>query len=231
MDNMVRVFIGFDKKEEIAFHVLSRSIIKHASKPVAIIPVALDHLNGVFTRPYDQLQSTEFAFSRFLVPWMCNYQGWAVFMDCDMLVASDIYKLWQQRDPQYALQVVKHDYTPRDQVKFLNNAQSVYKKKNWSSFMLMNCEQCKTLTPEYVGTATGLELHQFKWLDNDQQIGDLSISWNYLVGEYSQDIDVDNYHYTRGGPWFDNWRDGEHAQIWRDELREMLSVDNKIVKI
>ena len=31
--------------------------------------------------------------------------------------------------------------------------------------MLMNCRKCTTLTPDYVNKASGLELHQFKWLE------------------------------------------------------------------
>ena len=161
---MIRVFIGYDAREAIAFSVLEHSIHRRASAPVAIAPVMLDQLKAVYRRERNPLQSTDFSFSRFLTPWLCGYEGWAVFMDCDQLVLDDIAKLWALRDERYAVQVVKHNHVPKEQVKFLGEKQSKYEKKNWSSVMLMNCAKCRALTPEYVNTASGLELHQFKWL-------------------------------------------------------------------
>ena len=125
------------------------------------------------------LSSTEFSFSRFIVPHLMNYQGWALFMDCDMLMEDDINELWRLRDDRYAVQVCKHDYTFKSKVKFLNQTQTVYPKKNWSSFMLMNCKKCTTLTFDYVNSASGLELHQYKWLESEELIGDLLLEWNW----------------------------------------------------
>ena len=145
---MIRVFVGYDPREAVAYGVLAHSISTRASQPVAIAPVMLSQLQGVYRRERNPLQSTDFSFSRFLTPWLCDYRGWAIFMDCDMLVLDDIAKLWALRDDRYAVQVVKHHHVPKEEVKFLGATQSKYEKKNWSSVMLMNCERCAALTPE-----------------------------------------------------------------------------------
>lgn len=178
---MIRIFVGWDSKESIAASVLTHSIQRRSSKPVSIAEVRLEQLKDVFTRERHPLQSTEFSFSRFLVPSLCDFEGWALFMDSDMLCQDDIAKLWDLRDDDYAVQVVQHDYQPTEITKFLNQPQTPYQKKNWSSVMLFNNARCKALTPEYVNTATGLELHQFKWLGDDRLIGALPEEWNHLV--------------------------------------------------
>jgi hypothetical protein len=175
------VFIGWDPHESIAASVLAHSIQRRSSKPVAITEIRLGQLKDVFSRTRHPLQSTEFSFSRFLVPYLCNYEGFGIFMDCDMLCQGDIAELWAMRDPDKAVQVVKHDYQPKEATKFLNQPQTLYAKKNWSSVIIFNNAKCQALTPEYVNTATGLELHQFKWLGSDDEIGDLPERWNYLV--------------------------------------------------
>lgn len=174
------MFVGWDSKEAIAASVLAHSIQKRSSRPVAISEIRLDQLRHVFSRERHPLQSTEFSFSRFLVPYLCNYEGFALFMDCDMLCQGDIAELWAKRDPQYAIQVVKHDYQPTQTTKFLNQPQTPYAKKNWSSVILFNNSRCYDLTPEYVNRASGLDLHQFKWLD-ESEIGELPERWNHLV--------------------------------------------------
>ena len=159
---MINIFIGYDSKEKVAYNVLSHSIIQNSTKPVAITPIALNHLKDDFVRERNALSSTEFSFSRFMIPHLMNYQGWALFMDCDMLMFEDIAELWRMRDDSKAIQVCKHNYTPKTDKKFLGQIQTKYEKKNWSSFMLMNCKKCTTLTPDYVNKASGLELHQHK---------------------------------------------------------------------
>lgn len=224
---MIRIFIGFDERETVAWHVLTHSILARSSQPVAFIPLALNNLQGVFTRPREALQSTDFSFSRFLTPYLSGYEGWSLFMDCDMLVRRDIAELWALRDERYAVMCVQHDHRPKESVKFLNQPQTPYGKKNWSSVMLFNNARCKALTPEYVNTATGLQLHQFKWLQDDSLIGALPPAWNHLVG-YSEPMpDAANVHYTLGGPYFDEYRDCEHAQAWVDERAATLRVDQR----
>ena len=217
---MINIFIGYDSKEKVAYNVLSHSIIQNSTKPVAITPIALNHLKDDFVRERNALSSTEFSFSRFMIPHLMNYQGWALFMDCDMLMFEDVSKLWRMRDDSKAIQVCKHDYTPKESKKFLGQVQTKYEKKNWSSFMLMNCKKCTTLTPDYVNKASGLELHQFKWLEGDHLIGDLPLEWNWLVGEYEYKEDVNNVHYTKGGPWFEEYAKCDYSQDWFRNLEE-----------
>jgi len=224
---MIRVFIGYDPREAVAFGVLSHSIHARATQPVAIAPHMLSELQGVYRRRRDPLQSTDFSFSRFLTPHLCDYEGWAIFMDCDMLVLDDIAKLWSLRDERYAVQVVKHVHVPREEVKFLGAVQTKYEKKNWSSVMLMNCARCRALTPDYVNTATGLELHQFKWLGEDSLIGALPSKWNHLVGYDAPRRDASLVHYTIGGPYFESYRDCEYAAEWFAERESMLRVESR----
>ena len=217
---MINIFIGYDSKEKVAYNVLSHSIIQNSTKPVAITPIALNHLKDDFVRERNALSSTEFSFSRFMIPHLMNYQGWALFMDCDMLMFEDVYELWRMRDDSKAIQVCKHDYVPKEKTKFLGQTQTAYPKKNWSSFMLMNCKKCSSLTPDYVNRASGLELHQFKWLEGDHLIGDLPLEWNWLVGEYEHKDDVKNVHYTKGGPWFEDYAKCDYSQDWFRNLEE-----------
>ena len=226
---MIRVFIGFDTVETVSYHVLSHSIQARCSEPVSITPLMLTQLSGLMTREHHNLQSTEFSFSRFLVPHLCDYQGWALFMDCDMLVLDDMADLWNLRDDNFAVQVVKHDHVPKETTKFLGQPQSKYEKKNWSSVMLFNNEKCKALTPDFVNTATGLELHRYQWLDGDHLIGDIPHRWNHLVG-YDETVpagEASNLHYTIGGPYFDDYKDTDYAAEWFAEKDAMLRCDQK----
>jgi len=222
---MINVFIGYDKKEKIAYHVLTESILRHSTQPVSITPVALNNIKDSFNRDKNVLSSTEFSFSRFIVPYLMNYKGWALFMDCDMLMKADINELWNLRDDKYAVQVCKHDYIPKTKTKFLGNVQTVFPKKNWSSFMLMNCEKCKTLTQDYVNTASGLELHQFKWLQDDSQIGSLPLEWNWLVSEYDFKEDVKNVHFTDGGPYYKDYETSDYANDWFNVYTNTVKIE------
>lgn len=222
---MINIFIGYDNKEKVAFNVLSYSILKNSTKPVAITPVYLNNIKDDFIRERNQLSSTEFSFSRFVIPHLMNYQGWALFMDCDMLMKADVSELWRLRDDKYAVQVCKHDYVPKTQTKFLGQPQTAYPKKNWSSFMLMNCKKCTQLTPDYVNKASGLELHQFKWLESDELIGELPIEWNWLADEYEYKKDVKNIHYTEGGPYFKDYKNTDYAIDWFNDYKETTAID------
>ena len=224
---MINIFIGYDPREAVAFGVLAHSIHARSSQPVSIAPLMLSQLKHIYARERHPLQSTDFSFTRFLVPYLSGHTGWSLFMDCDMLVLDDIAKLWALRDERYAVQVVKHNHVPKEDVKFLGAKQTKYEKKNWSSVILFNNAKCRALTPEYVNTATGLELHQFKWLGNDDLIGEIPHRWNHLVGYDAPNPDVSLVHYTIGGPYFDEYRDCEHADIWRQERTQMLRVQKK----
>jgi hypothetical protein len=218
---MINVFIGYDTKEKVAFNTLSYSILKNSTKPISITPIYLENIKDDYVRERNDLSSTEFSFSRFIVPHLMNYQGWALFMDCDMLMTADINELWRLRDDSYAVQLCKHDYQPKTDTKFLGQIQTKYEKKNWSSFMLLNCKKCTTLTPDYVMKASGLELHQFKWLEGDHLIGDLPLEWNWLAGEYNHKDDVKCIHYTDGGPWFDDYKDCDYSTDWESYYKDI----------
>lgn len=221
---MIRVFIGFDARETVAWHVLCHSILARSSQPVSFVPLALDNLKDMFHRERNPLQSTDFSFTRFLTPYLSGYEGWSLFMDCDMLMRRDIAELWALRDERYAVMCVQHDHRPAETKKFLDQPQSAYGKKNWSSVMLFNNAKCRALTPEFVNAASGLELHQFKWLDGDHLIGALPHGWNHLVGYDAPDAQAANAHFTLGGPYFDEYAGCEYAQEWFEERGRATSV-------
>ena len=215
---MIRCFIGYDSNETVAYHVLAHSILRHASVPVSVTPLKLSQLP--MTRERTPTQSTEFSFSRFLVPWLCGYDGQAIFMDCDMLCRVDIAGL--NGESRKAVSVVKHDYQPRPEDKFLGQRQSIYAKKNWSSVMVFDNNLCRALTPEYVNSASGLELHQFKWLPSDAWIGALTPEWNHLVSEYAPNPTAKIAHFTRGTPCFAKYSECEFSDEWYAEKDRML---------
>ena len=222
---MLQVYIGYDPKESVAFYTLAHSILRRASAPVAIAPLMQSQLKGLYTRPRGPTESTEFSLTRFLVPALSGYRGWSVFMDCDMLCRADIVELEAhiRRQPDKAVLVCKHDYVPKTERKFLGQVQTRYPRKNWSSLMVFNNERCAKLTPGYVNSASGLELHRFNWLD-DAAIGELPLEWNWLVGEYPPKAEAKIVHYTLGGPYFDEYRDCDYADEWRSEYDSMRAV-------
>ena len=219
---MINVFIGYDPSESLAYHVLAHSIIRRASVPVSITPLRLSMLHKVHDRPREPLASTEFSMSRFIVPQLLGHAGWGIFMDCDMLCLGDIADLYAMRDKSCAVQVVKHDYTPKEGRKMLGAQQTAYEKKNWSSLMMFNASKCKALTSQYVDTATGLDLHQFKWLEDERLIGGLPVQWNWLIGEYGPVEYPKMLHYTLGGPWWDKHQNVPHANLWHMEFESLL---------
>lgn len=223
---MLKVFIGYDRKETVAYHVLSHSILSRASIPVAIIPLNRDSMRGFYTRERGKYDSTDFSISRFLVPWLCGYEGFAVFMDCDMLCRTDIGILSGYMTLMdacnYAVRVVKHDYSPKEETKFLGQVQTSYGRKNWSSLMVFNNRLCQGLTLDYVNEQPGLNLHQFNWC-KDHQIGGMQKEWNWLVGEEGyENGDPRIVHFTKGTPCFKDYADQPFANEWRAERDAML---------
>ena len=218
----LRIFIGYDTREPVAYHVLCHSILRHASGPVSFTPLVQSSLRSqrLYTRPPDLRASTEFSLTRFLVPALCNYEGYALFLDCDMLMRADVYELLHAtlEHPGKSVYCCQHQYTPTTGTKFLGQPQEPYKRKNWSSVMLFNAEYCKHLTKKYVNQAMPSQLHQFDWLTS-QEVGELPLAWNYLVGEPNQSKGIPkNIHYTLGGPWFRDYQFCEYAQEWFYEL-------------
>lgn len=222
----LRLYIGWDDREAVAYHTLCHSIITRASGPVSITPIRRDHIKAAFTRARVVGESTDFSISRFLTPWLAEYKGIAVFMDCDFLCRTDIYGLLDEvaAQPTCPVLVCKHNYTPRAKVKFLGNRQEAYPCKNWSSLMVFNLQHwdCKNLTPEYVNAAPAADLHRFKWVRDHGNIGRLSLVWNWLVGEYAYNPDAKMVHFTEGGPWFPGYEDCDYADEWRWEANFLV---------
>ncbi len=221
---MIRIFIGYDSEVVAPWHVLTHSILARSTQPVSFVPLALNNLKALMWRERNPLQSTEFSFSRFLTPYLSGFEGWSLFLDNDMLFLDDVAKLWALRDEKFAVMCVQHAHQPQETTKFLGTPQTAYGKKNWSSVMLFNNARCQALTPDYVNTASGLELHQFKWLKGDHEIGSLPSQWNHLVGYDTPNTDVCNVHYTLGGPYFNETTVCEYAQEWLNERQALLAV-------
>lgn len=222
----------------MAYQVARFSILRKSTLPLRIIPLKIKDLSheGWFKRPWAELGdfkrtridlidgrpfATEFSHSRFLVPALMNYEGWALFMDCDMLFTSDIRELYEMRDESYAIQCVQHDHRPKETIKMDNQEQHRYDRKNWSSVVLWNCghPSNRTLTPHLVNSMSGGWLHYFSWL-KDEEIGSLPETWNWLEGHSplpkNASIFPKNIHYTRGGPWFDEYKDVTYGDLWTE---------------
>jgi hypothetical protein len=222
--NPLRVFLGYDSREPTAWHVLAHSILRRASRPVSITPLALNQLAGwLYTRERTSKESTEFSFTRFLVPYLSGFTGTSIFMDSDMLAFTDLWEVHTRINWSAAVWVVKHDYTPQTDTKMWGAVQTAYPRKNWSSFVVFNNARCRALTPEYVNRASGLELHRFKWL-HDAEIGALPKAWNYLVGETNQaDPPHAIVHFTNGTPCLPGYETCEYAKEWFAERDHMLT--------
>lgn len=221
----MRIFLGYDSKEPIAFHVAMHSIFTRASVPVSVTPLVQSSLRSgrIYTRDRGPTESTEFSLTRFLCPFLSGYEGHSLFLDCDVLCLTDIVELlaYGLAYPEKAVFVAQHDYKPKTDKKFLGQTQTSYARKNWSSVMLINNSLCRVLTPDYVNIATGLELHRFHWL-KDEEIGSLPLEFNWLVGEYEDNPQAKVLHWTNGGPWFEDYKDTERAKEWFAERDAML---------
>ena len=225
--NNLNIYVGYDSKEDIAYRVCKYSILKRSRPSIKITSLKLYELvaKNLYKRDLDPLASTEFTYSRFLVPALNNYKGWAIFCDCDFIFFEDISNILTDIDQSKAVYCVQHDYSPKEKHKMDGQKQTIYPRKNWSSFILFNCSHPsnKKLSVDLVNSETGSFLHQFKWLE-DNEIGSLDERWNWLEGWTSNHNDKKPYavHYTRGGPWFDEWQDVEFASEWTKERDEYL---------
>ena len=225
---MLNIYVGYDPRESAAFYTLQHSIVRRSSVPVSIAPLVQGQLKHLYRRSRGPTESTEFSMTRFLVPALAGYRGWSIFMDCDMLCRTDIAGLAAEieRQPDKAVLVCKHDYIPRTERKFLDQVQTKYARKNWSSLMLFNNERCRSLSADYVNSASGLELHRFAWMD-DSAIGGLPLEWNWLVGEYEYNPQARIVHFTIGGPYFKAYASCDYAAEWFAEFDAMKAVDER----
>lgn len=218
----IRIFVGYDPKEPVAYHVCCESIIRQASQPVSLTPLALGPLAQHYDNRWHKDGSNDFIYSRFLVPWLCDFEGAAIFIDGDMLLRTDIAELWQQRSSDFGVQVVKHHYRTKHPIKYLGYENKDYPCKNWSSVIIWNCahEAHRCLTPAFVGKVAGPYLHRFEWLREDK-IGELSPDWNHLAMEW-ENSQAKLVHYTIGIPAFKEYAFQEHAGEWFMTLNSML---------
>jgi lipopolysaccharide biosynthesis glycosyltransferase len=212
----IPIFIGYDHREAVAYHVCVNSIIRHSSKTLSITPLALNNLSNYVETHTDG--SNHFIYSRFLVPHLMEYQGWAIFMDGYMLLRDDINNLWQLRDETKAVQVVKHNYKTKLTEKYLGAKNEDYPRKNWSSVILWNCghEANRCVTPEFIQHSTGAQVHRFTWLSDDL-IGELPIEWNWLPDEFGANPDAKLIHHTLGSPCFHDFATTPMADEWHRE--------------
>lgn len=213
---MIPIFIGYDPREATAYHVCTNSIIRQSTMPVSFNPLSLNLLSGYEEKHTDG--SNHFIYSRFLIPHLMNYKGWAIFLDGDMILREDIAKLWEMRDESKAVMVVKHDYKTRMTEKYLGSKNENYPRKNWSSVILWNCSHPgnSVMTPERVQNSTGAQVHRFSWLSDDE-IGELPIEWNWLPDEFGENKDAKLLHFTLGTPCFHDFADSPMAAEWHRE--------------
>ena len=236
---VINVFIGWDSREPIAADVCAYSILKHASVPVKIHYLKLDELEqqGILTRKREHDASTEFTYSRFLVPYIMKYFGKAIFCDCDFLWTRDIKELYDEIKDK-SVYVVPHEnygYVPKTKTKMDGQRQTVYPKKNWSSMMAFNCGSldCQRLSLDAVNKQPLSYLHRFEWVNQEEKIGLLKPTWNWLSGYYSKKDwgDPGAIHYTDGGPWFndndipeemniDSWSQVQYGELWLEYKQE-----------
>ena len=213
---LIPIFVGYDPREAIAYHVCANSIIRNSSKPVSIIPLSLNLLKDYEETHTDG--SNQFIYSRFLVPHLMEYVGHAIFIDGDMIVRGDIAELWEMRNHCYDVQVVKHDYKTKLSEKYLGAKNENYPRKNWSSVILWNCSSFpnQKLTPQFIQKSTGAQLHRFTWID-DSRIGELPIEWNWLPDEFGPNENAKLLHYTLGTPSFHDFATTAMADEWHRE--------------
>lgn len=235
MADRVSVWIGWDPREAAAYAVARSTARRYMTQPIPIHGLVLDELIslGIYTRPTelragfdrpvmwdlisDAPQSTEHANSRFLVPQLAS-GGWALFMDGDMMVRGNLARLFRGLDRSKAVYCVKHRYDPPPGVKMDGQTQTRYARKNWSSFMLFNCDHPSNakLAP-LVNTVPGRDLHRFCWLE-DHEIGELPPEWNFLVGHSDPAINPQVVHFTEGCPDMPGYANVAYADEWRVEL-------------
>jgi lipopolysaccharide biosynthesis glycosyltransferase len=211
----MKIYIGYDDQFEENIDVQIHSLLKHSSIKLDIHLLKIKELTHLLWRKKEKKQTTDSAFTRWLVPYLSDYKGWSLYMDSDMFCRNNIEEVFNLKDENKSVMVVKNNFFHEQKKKFNNKIQSNYSRKNWSSFILFNNSKCKVLDLEYVNKAKGLELHQFKWL-NDEQIGELPKEWNYLVEIDHSKIKVKNVHWTLGGPWFKTKECVEYCEEWKE---------------
>jgi len=222
----MRVYVGYDPREEPAVDVACRTLKKVSGITAELLRSdrladagllwrITDHRGG---QAYDLIsnapKSTAFAASRFLTPILCQ-SGWALFTDCDVVFLRDPREMVNEIEFGKAVYVVQHDYTPASHWKMDSQVQTHYARKNWSSVMLFDCGHPanRRLSLHDINTRPGRDLHGLYWV-NDAEIGALDPAWNWLVGEQPRPERLGIAHMTLGGPWIEGWKGGEFDAEW-----------------
>lgn len=221
MLNKLTLVVGFDQRESIAYHTFCQSVLEKSTIPVQFIPLSSNSLNFYSENHTDG--SNQFIYSRFLTPFLCDFQGFAVFADGDMVCNTDIAELVKLFDSSKAVQVVKHNYKTKRNIKYLGNINTDYPRKNWSSLVVFNCGHSsnKVLTPAFINSRDGAFLHRFSWLA-DEEIGELNLDWNYLAIEYAPNANAKLIHYTLGTPCFEEFKSTELSEIWWETYQRAI---------
>ena len=221
MNEIVDIIVGFDQRESVAYHTFAQSVIENSTIPVRFLPLSMSSLSNY--KEVHKDGSNDFIYSRFLVPYMMNFKGWAIYADGDMVCLEDIKKLWDLRSNKYAVQVVKHDYKTKITEKYWGNKNENYPRKNWSSLILWNCEHKshKVLTPDFIQNQSGAFLHRFSWI-KDEEIGSLDKEWNWLAMEYEEKEYINLIHYTIGTPCFKEYEKTSLSSYWKKSFLNML---------
>ena len=231
----LRVFIGYDPREAVAWDVCAHSMREHSSAPLAITKLDLEWLRriGLYRRTFytengqrfdctdGRPFSTDFSFSRFLAPMLAG-SGKCLFVDSDFLFRSDVAALFSLANPRYAASVVKHAYDPPAATKMRGQVQAAYDRKAWSSLVLWNCDHALTqsLTPYEVNFRPGRWLHGFRWLP-DTDLGALPAEWNWLDGHSDPTMEPHAVHFTRGTPDMPGWEWTQYSGEWTDAYRSI----------
>ena len=219
-----KIFVGYDRSEHNAYMVCRKSILRHASIPVDIIPLRQEVLRslGMYWRPRGPKASNEFTYTRFLVPALAGYHGPALFVDCDFLFLADVADLFALYDPFYAIRCIHHDHRPEEQVKMGGAVQMQYARKNWASLMLFNCghpDVVNHLSLENIGVQSGAYLLGMEWAHNEF-MGEIPPEWNWLCGHSSMDLKPKAVHFTRGLPSLHAGCENEpYADLWLKEMQ------------
>ena len=225
MGGMIPIYHGWDDREEFGVHAFCSSVIRRSSSPVSLIPLRAE-MFASFYPPKQRDGSNSFTYTRFLIPFLQDYRGWAIFADgADMVCLADIAELWALRDEYMAVQVVGHSYKTRHPRKYLGTDMEAdnrdYYRKNWSSLMLINCANYgwRQMKPESVAATPGERLHRFDFLD-ETRIGQLPAVWNWLPQEFGSNPDAKLIHWTAGIPGFPAYANTQMAGEWaREALR------------
>ena len=222
MDDVADIVVGFDQKESVAYHTFVQSVIEKSTIPTRFMPLSIRSLTNYKETHKDG--SNDFIYSRFLVPYLMNFNGWAIYADGDMVCLEDIKKLWDLRDDKFAVQVVKHDYKTKVKSKYWGNKNEDYPRKNWSSVIVWNCQHPKNkiLTPDFISEKEGSFLHRFSWLE-DIEIGELPKTWNWLALEYKEKKNLDLIHYTLGTPCFKEYSNKSLSEFWKKSYKNLLT--------